>query len=141
LVFFFCFIFIGSFFFLNFFTGVLFMKFNQAQQSENRGFTNKDLGWMDIQKMILQSSPDYETTNVPTSTWRRKFHRLVIAEKFENFIMICIILNMIQMMVYIDDIKNQSNYENVLAVFNGIFSAIFFIEAVLKLIAFGTSYF
>lgn len=46
--FFFVFIFIGSFFFLNFFTGVLFMKFNQAQEAENKGFTKQDLAWKDI---------------------------------------------------------------------------------------------
>lgn len=42
------FIFIGSFFFLNFFIGVLFLKFNQAQKEDRKGFTDKDLGWMDV---------------------------------------------------------------------------------------------
>lgn len=63
--FFVIFILIGSFFFLNFFIGVLFLKFNQAQRDEQKGYTNKDLGWMDIQRLILQAEPDYETTNVP----------------------------------------------------------------------------
>jgi len=27
---------------------VLFMKFNAAQREEQKGFTSKDLGWMDI---------------------------------------------------------------------------------------------
>ena len=39
------FIFIGSFFFLNFFIGVLFLKFNEAQKREMKGFTPKDIGW------------------------------------------------------------------------------------------------
>lgn len=91
--------------------------------------------------MILQSSPDYETTNVPPQQWRKKLHNLVIDERFETFVMTCIILNMVQMMLYIDDIKNQNYYEAVLAVFNYVFSAVFFIEAVLKLMAFGASYF
>ena len=51
--FFVIFILIGSFFFLNFFIGVLFLKFNQAQRDEQKGYTNKDLGWMDIQRLIL----------------------------------------------------------------------------------------
>ena len=42
------FIFIGSFFFLNFFIGVLFLKFNQAQKEDNKGFNSKDLAWLDI---------------------------------------------------------------------------------------------
>lgn len=48
IIFFIVFILIGSFFFLNFFIGVLFMKFNAAQRDEQKGFTAKDLGWMDI---------------------------------------------------------------------------------------------
>lgn len=96
------FILIGSFFFLNFFIGVLFMKFNAAQRDEQKGFTAKDLGWMDIQRMILSSEPDYETTNVPTQEWRKKFHILVSSEKFEGFIMVVIMLNIVQMGVYQD---------------------------------------
>lgn len=41
-------IFVVSFFFLNFFIGVLFMKFNKAQEEEQRGYTDKDMAWMDI---------------------------------------------------------------------------------------------
>lgn len=48
MVFFVVFIMVGSFFFLNFFIGVLFLKFNQAQKAEQKGFSSKDLGWMDI---------------------------------------------------------------------------------------------
>jgi len=77
MVFFAAFILIGSFFFLNFFIGVLFLKFNQAQKEEQKGFSSKDLGWMDIQRLILSSAPDYETTNVPKLAWRKKFHDLV----------------------------------------------------------------
>jgi hypothetical protein len=65
MIFFVFFILLGSFFFLNFFIGVLFMKFNAAQREEQKGFTSKDLGWMDIQRLILAANPDYETTNVP----------------------------------------------------------------------------
>lgn len=64
------FIFIGCFFFLNFFIGVLFMKFNKAQEEEQKGYTEKDLSWMDIQRLILEAEPDYESTNVPESEIR-----------------------------------------------------------------------
>jgi len=37
--FFIVFILIGSFFFLNFFIGVLFMKYTQAQKEEKKGYT------------------------------------------------------------------------------------------------------
>ena len=53
MIFFIIFILIGSFFFLNFFIGVLFLNYNQAMAEENRGFSPKALGWMDIQRLIL----------------------------------------------------------------------------------------
>ena len=39
MLFFVSFILIGSFFFLNFFIGVLFMKFNQCQKNEQKGYS------------------------------------------------------------------------------------------------------
>ena len=46
--FFLVFILIGSFFLLNFFIGVLFMKYAQAQRNETKGFTTAHLTWIDI---------------------------------------------------------------------------------------------
>jgi len=76
-LFFVIFILIGSFFFLNFFIGVLFLKYNQAQKNELSGFTKEDLCWIDIQRLILTTEPEYESTNVPDSPFRLKFHILV----------------------------------------------------------------
>lgn len=50
---------------------------------------------MDIQRLILSASPDYETTNVPKSEWRKKFHDLVSSSDFEAVIMVFILLNML----------------------------------------------
>ena len=137
--FFVIFILIGSFFFLNFFIGVLFLKYNQAQKFELRGFTKEDLSWIDIQRLILTTEPEYESTNVPENPNRKKFHILVTSYQFDIVIMGCIILNMIQMALTYETITDTM--VQVLRVSNYIFSAIFFIEAVLKLIAFGKSYF
>lgn len=46
--FFLVFILIGSFFLLNFFIGVLFLKYEQAQKNETKGFTSAHLTWIDI---------------------------------------------------------------------------------------------
>jgi ABC-type lipoprotein release transport system permease subunit len=54
---------------------------------------------MDIQRMILSAEPDYDTTNVPTQEWRKKFHALVSSNRFEGVIMFVIILNIVQMAV------------------------------------------
>lgn len=46
--FFLVYIMIGSFFLLNLFIGVLFVKFNQAKSENEKGLRPQDLAWMDI---------------------------------------------------------------------------------------------
>jgi hypothetical protein len=137
--FFVIFILIGSFFFLNFFLGVLFMKFTEAQMAERKGFSDEDLGWIDIQKMIMQSEPEYESTNVPRAFWRKPFHELVSSTRFDIIIMSAIVLNMFQMASMHENQTEGFTY--FLDFTNIIFTLIFLIECILKLIAFGKSYF
>jgi len=75
--FFLVYIMLGSFFLLNFFIGVLFVKFAQAKRESQKGLKPKDLSWMDIQRLILTAEPDYETTNVPENPRRKTVHDLV----------------------------------------------------------------
>ena len=93
---------------------------------------------MDIQRLILSASPEYETTNVPKTPWRKRFHDLVSSEKFDQVIMACIILNMIQMAVFSEGMSKWVS--SLLNFTNLIFTGIFIIEAGLKIIAFGGSY-
>ena len=97
IIYFVTFIIIGSFFFINFFIGVLFDNFMQAKKREQAGLTNLDLAWEDIQKLILQTHPEYTTTNVPKEVWRKPFHEFCSDERFDNAIIGCILLNTIQM--------------------------------------------
>lgn len=64
---------------------------------------------------------------------------MVISSKFENFIMLVIVLNMTQMAVEHEGMT--PGFIAVVDVFGAIFSIIFVFECVLKLIAFGSSYF
>ena len=48
IIFFILFIMVGQFFFINFFLGVLFMKFEEARNQEDRGYSKADLDWVDI---------------------------------------------------------------------------------------------
>ena len=90
------------------------------------------MSWMDIQRLILAAGPEYETTNVPKQEWRRQFHELVSAEKFDRIIMSCIVLNMIQMAVFSEGMNNVLG--DLLDITNLIFTAIF-INVVLSLAA------
>ena len=47
-IFFIVFILIGSFFLLNFFVGVLFLKYSEAQKREVAGFTEEQLTWKEM---------------------------------------------------------------------------------------------
>jgi len=99
MLFFIAFILIGSFFLLNFFIGVLFLEYNKAQKEEQKGYSDNDLNWQDIQRLIIQAEPEYVTTNVPNNEIRKYFHALVSSQRFESMIMGVIVMNMIQMAV------------------------------------------
>ena len=134
-------IFVCNFFFLNFFIGVIFMNYEEAQKAEKESWlmTKKELEWVDIMKMIVKAKPDLETTNVPSNKILRKLHYFVTCTPFEVVIMIVIVLNMIQMgMTYEDD---SYQYEAALTYINYVFTGVFIFEMLMKWIAFGFSYF
>jgi hypothetical protein len=106
---------------------------------EREGFTDADLDWIDILKLIKLANPYYETTNVPSQAWRKKFHDLVSSSTFANGIMATIMLNMVQMALQYEGAPVA--LVNFLEFLNYIFSAIFFVEAFLKIIAYGDTYF
>lgn len=87
----------------------------------------------------MSANPDYETTNVPKQEWRKQFHNLVSSQKFDGIIMTVIILNMVQMAVLHEG--QSEAFSGVLDFSNYIFTAIFIVEASLKFVAFGKSYF
>ncbi len=89
--------------------------------------------------MIVQAEPDYETTNVPKQEWRKYFHALVGSNKFDVIIMICIVLNMFQMALIFEGATPE--YLKILDNVNIVFTTVFLIEAILKLTAYGSSYF
>ena len=88
---------IGSFFFLNFFIGVLFLKYTQADKAEKKGFTDEHLDWIEMQTMILKATCPHEIANRPPYGMRRKMWYIVQSNAFDITIMIVIVLNMFQM--------------------------------------------
>jgi hypothetical protein len=89
--------------------------------------------------MIVDASPDYETTNVPNIGWRRRIHGLVGSNKFDIFIMLCIIGNMGQMAVQYEGCSEI--YINKLENVNLVFTTVFLLECILKLFAYGRTFF
>ena len=101
--------------------------------------TKKELEWVDVMKMIVKAKPDLETTNEPMNKYLKKLHAVVVSKSFEIFIMICIVLNMVQMGLTYEG--EPADYTLSLLIINYIFTGIFIIECILKLLAFGLTYF
>ncbi len=98
--FFLIFILIGSFFLLNFFVGVLFMKYTQAAKNEQKGFTQEHLTWIAIQKMIIEQRCEHAIMNKPDAIAHPKrlyYWNIVTSLPFEILILSVIVLNIIQM--------------------------------------------
>jgi hypothetical protein len=96
--FFVVFVLIGSFFLMNFFVGVLFLKYTQAAKNEMQGYTEENLVWLDIQKMIIDQKCPHELMNKPDMLIhpvRYKYWRIVNSKTFEVFILSVIVLNIV----------------------------------------------
>ena len=132
---------VGNFFFLNFFVGVIFLNFEEAQKEEKESFflNDKQLKWIDMMKMIVSAKPDLETIYIPKNKCRKLLHYIVISNYFDVFIMVWIVLNMCQMAIDYEDASDT--YELALYYINLCFTSIFTVEWILKLTAFGLNYF
>ena len=98
--FFIIFILVGSFFLMNFFVGVLFLKYDQAAKNEQKGFTGEHLNWIAIQKMIVEQRCEHDIMNKPDGNVHPKrlyYWKIVTSAWFENSILAIIVLNIVQM--------------------------------------------
>lgn len=135
-VFFIVFIFIGSFFFLNLFIGVIFETFNEAKRSESSIvalFLPRDhVLWVEIQELLIQSKPRLDLSKRPERSLRGAFYTVAKSVYFEVFIIVCILINTLQMAVAYDGAPK--GYKSTLETVNFVFTVIFILEAGVKLI-------
>lgn len=76
----------------------MFLKYNQAAARETIGYTQENLTWIAIQKMIIDQRCEHATMNKPNPhvhPRRYKAWKIVNSEAFEYTIMAVIILNII----------------------------------------------
>jgi len=115
------------------------LKYAQAEKKEKKGYTQDHLTWKDIQTMIIKAECPHDISNKPTTPIRIRVWRLVNSNQFDIFIMATIIANIVQMAV---SYQGQPMwYTQILEGINYIFTVIFLVEATLKIIAYGWSYF
>lgn len=91
--------------------------------------------------MILKAKCSHAMRNQPQvwEPWRLKAWRLVNSHTFEAVIIVVIILNMIQMAITFEG--SSESMDTFMDMTNLIFTAIFIVEACLKIFAFRLSYF
>jgi hypothetical protein len=142
-VYFLVFVMIGSFFFMNLFIGVVFEKFQLAKKTESSlsllFMSKEQIFWVEMQQLIISSRPQAEVKYVPMDKFRVFFYKIACSTAFEATIMACIILNMLQMSVAYYEASPA--YNSALENINLAFTAVFIVEAFIKLAGFGLNYF
>ena len=142
--FFVIFLFIGSMFLVNLFVGVMFYNFEKVQKKENATFgttiaTEEQLNWIEVQNLIITAEPNYNVRTAPEKgSWRSTTHVIITNIYFEAFIAIIILLNMVQMAMLYNG--QPSTYESALSIINYVFTGIFTVEILLKLVGFGCNF-
>jgi hypothetical protein len=137
---------VGSFFTMNLFVGVVIEAFNnqkaekEGDQIEKSLFADDDQKkWMKTQALLLKLDPKKILKPPPEDSWQYKFFVLVVHPNFEWFIMACIIANTVAMGVKY--FGQPYEFTLVIEIINYIFSAIFIVEMILKLLGMGSAYF
>ena len=141
-IFFLVIILVVSYFFLNLFTGIMFKYFNDAWTKEKKiGEDDKKAEkYYDFLNQIESAEPDYNSYLNPKEG-TVKYYLVMIANSkiLDNFIMLCIFLNMVVMAINYDG--TGPTYTQLLDTANLVFTAIFIGEATFKIIALGPTYY
>ncbi|XP_048586351.1 sodium channel protein 1 brain isoform X2 [Nematostella vectensis] len=143
-LFFVVFIILGTFFTLNLFIGVIIDNFNQLkQQMEAVGsmdvfLTSTQRNWMNALKSAATKKPKKRIRR-PQNKFQGELYDMVQSRKFEVFIMLFITINMVVMMVQHYD-QSKEVYDT-LEILNLIFTSVFILEAILRIIALRKGYF
>ncbi|XP_066274287.1 sodium channel protein type 4 subunit alpha-like isoform X2 [Branchiostoma lanceolatum] len=138
------FIIFGSFFTLNLFIGVIIDTFNVLKKKYD-GEASIDLFLTETQRKYynamrkLGSKKPQKTINRPKNKCQAALFDFVSSKGFEIGIVILIMLNMVAMAV--EHYKQSETVTYVLALVNIVFTSIFTVEAVLKIIAYRWHYF
>ena len=106
------FIIVGSLFLWNLFVGVIFFNYHLAEKREkNKILTEDQVRWLDIQKLLANADPDFASFKVPDGRFRKLVFYFSKSNKFETFILFCIILNILSMSLSYDG--SSADYDKV----------------------------
>lgn len=143
--FFLIFMLVGTYFLMNLFVGVIFLRFTENQIEARRHqkikgmiLTDNQRKWIEMQRMIVMIKPDLKT-GPPQSKFRLFCYRIIMwggeGVKFDICMMVTIVCNIIIMAMTYEG--SSVIYDKVLNAINYVFTAIFMAESIVKLIALG----
>lgn len=131
---------LGSLFILNLFVGVVIDTFNKEKDklSHNNHLTKLQHEYLEVLQRCYSTSPErrYQKTGNPARDFCRD---LALSDRFNNFIMICIILNTI--CLSITWFGEPELLTIIMEQINIAFTIVYTVEMVIKLIAFKRLYF
>ena len=138
-IFFICFILVGSFFLLELFVGAIVENFSRLRESRGYGLmTEAQRKWASTQAFVMGIKPE-RLLRRPEQMLRGRCYDLVMSQWFESFIVVAIAANSISIATLsFDDRQFNSGMVETL---NWVFSAVFAVEMLLKITAFGHLYF
>lgn len=122
---------------------MIFFQFQAEQESENKEkfkyLTANQMKWIQMNELIGNARPNFDLTRAPDNKFRLKVFNVVTSNMFDGIIMVCIILNILSMGMIYDGMTEE--FGKILEYVNLFFTAVFIIEAILKIGAQGTQYF
>ena len=127
-----------AYFFLNLFTGIMFKYFNEAYSKEQKlaADDKKAPKYYDFLTQIYKARSDYEIWLLPEKdTFRYYLREFADSSFLDNFIMGCILLNLVSMAMNFD--TPDEKYDLALTYANYVFTGIFIVECIIKLVAYG----
>jgi len=136
-VYFLCFITLCAFSLLNLYVGVIFYQFSRIRllsQTSSCFLTEEQKEWSEISKMALRLTPIIRPPR-PKGFFPRFCWTVVKHNSFEPLILSCIVLNVCFMAT--EHYGQTGGWEGMLYIANVVFTAIFMLEAVLKLVGHG----
>ena len=125
-----------SYFFMNTFVGVIYNNF-QRRKDESTGkatMAPAQLRWLDIVEMMCTSAPR-RRAKAPPQQWRQGIFWIGTHNNFDNFITAIIVVNTLMMMA--EFYTQPPVMHTVLEISNVVFTVIFFVEAVIKIVGLG----
>ncbi|CAG9459996.1 unnamed protein product [Pedinophyceae sp. YPF-701] len=136
-LFFIFFVVVGAFFILNLFVGVTIDKFNEMKKKaagKSVFLTEEQSKWLTVQKLLALIKPQRKQQRPKSNYLRQVSFDIVTHDRFDPAIILVILLNVLFMAT--EHYKMADPWETTLNVLNITFTAIYVVEAALKIMAF-----